>query len=160
MIDRDGPFRPIITILLAVTLPLCCCNFRVLAGGPAACHAVAVDFARAAPLDEQRHDCCGSSGRSPASGAPGQAPSGQEEPGKSPAPPDGSCNCGKSNMVSSSHEEPGPQPSEIVMGAVPAAEMARAAWGRSVEMARPAMTRNGVLRPATSLLRLHCALTV
>lgn len=160
MIDRDGLLRPIITILLAVTLPLCCCNFRLLLGGPVACHAVADDSARAAPLDEQRHDCCGSSGLSQESGAPDQAPSDQEEPGKSPAPPESSCNCGKSNMVSSSHEEPGPQPSEIVIGAVPPAEMARAAWDRSMEAARPAMIRNGVLRPATSLLRLHCALSV
>lgn len=156
MLDRGSPFRVFVSLLLAVTIPLCCCSFRSWLGGQSGCHGGrSLVESAAAPNDAlpacHRHAQAKGPGEDGTDTSPGS-------PGGPTEEPDGPCTCGKHYTGTSGIEKPGADLSPPVLVAVlpiVAPDLTGAALA-----VRTARHGHVPLRPQTSLLRLHCALVV
>lgn len=158
MLHRDGPFRFVLTILVALAIPFCCCDVRSLIGecgssraaGPAGVHIARPDgeTGRGASADPPCHGGC-SQGDDVDQGTP------SDPPGKDQH----DCPCPKTTgkmlaSVASTFEPPAP-------GVVAILD-----WFGLPALRQPEILNgeHGVYRavepPSTSLLRLHCALLV
>lgn len=156
MFSRNGHFRTCLSLLLAVVVPFCCCNFHSLLTACEACvpagaghHGHAAASNGHAHNDHEHSD--GSGGRSDS-----------ETRHHHGEPSDGDhqdCTCGKHEAKMLSGEKPTVELPTVVLVAILnwVAMLSSAA-----EPSRP--FTNGEVwasaRPATSLLRLHCALIV
>ncbi|MCC6678448.1 MAG: hypothetical protein IT436_15040 [Phycisphaerales bacterium] len=156
MYHAASPFRLTVTLLLVAALPICCCNFRLVYGAGDGCHsgstAAAVSVAEtSAGADEP---CCGSA----ADLTVDQTLMGSDDgdPGKVPVSPDGRCSCDKNKLAAGSIETPSIPSLAFI---APVAEIP-AIWDAREHPAALASVNAGILRPATALLRMHCALTI
>ncbi|MFA6043891.1 MAG: hypothetical protein WC718_02805 [Phycisphaerales bacterium] len=161
MLQRGSPFRLLVTLLLVVAVPFCCCNFRSLLSTCSSCQA-----APAAEEEEVEASHGYSYHADSDHAAPHQHATGhkQHEEGQSsipcgPGDEKHHCNCekndGKMLTVQNSTVE---LPMPVVVAILD--------WSIAVDMLPPAATRVlyrgnvAVARPLTSLLRQHCALIV
>lgn len=150
------PFRFVLTLLLASAVPFCCCDFRTVLSGCTSCGSstqMAIDGslhpeAAAATTSGDHEHCHGHSPRKDDHSPP---------PGKEPAKD--SCACGKNSAKMLMVEKSAVEFSPPVVIAV-------LHWPLLTDI-RPAdlfrvsdRGHRAVLHPQTSLLRLHCALTV
>lgn len=159
---RSGPVRLLLTILVVATVPFCCCSFHawlsvcetcptVSAGGVEEHFAAIHGVGAAHHHDSDHHADDGS----PCSGHDGEAPA--------PCCPDDSgdhgCKCGKHDLKMVSVEKPTVEFSAPVLIAI-------LPWVAVTNIEPPAMCCTfrrfawAEARPPTSLLRLHCALTI
>jgi hypothetical protein len=156
MLSRDSHLRTYISLLLAVVVPFCCCNFHSLLTACEACvPACAGHHGQTAPANgHEQHD------HQHGGGSDGRSDSGTRHHHDGPSDGDPQdCTCGKHEAKMLSGEKPTIElPTAVLVAilswvAVPpsAAEPSR-------------LFSNGEIwasaRPATSLLRLHCALIV
>lgn len=159
MLQRGSPFRLLVTLLLVVAVPFCCCNFRSLLSTCSSCQAMPAaeevdashghshdaDSDHAVPHQHARDQTQHGDGESPAPCGPGDNKH--------------QCNCekndGKMLTVQKSTVE---LPMPVVVAILD--------WSMAVDMLPPFSTRVlyrgnlAVARPLTSLLRQHCALIV
>lgn len=161
MLLRSAQFRSFIAILLAVAIPFCCCNFRSLLAGNIACSA-AVSFsedgfvhAHAGPAKDHGstiRGCC--HGKSVT-----ESGTSDTEPQSDPSDQPRNCSCDKSGGKMLSVEKPGLElPAQVVVGALEWAQRPELRPLDAVSGREP--LRRAVHRPLTSLVRMHCALTV
>lgn len=156
MFSRKGNFRTCLSLLLAVVVPLCCCNFQSLLTACEACvpacaghHGLTATANRHGQNDHEHGDSSG--GRTES-----------EDRHHHGEPSDGDiqdCTCGKHEAKMPSGEKPTIKlPTVILVAILNWVAMPPSAAGPS----RP--FSNGEIwtsfRPTTSLLRQHCALTV
>ncbi len=160
MLNRNSPFRCVLTLLLALAVPFCCCDFRSLLSGCTSCdevapqggQTVAVHSAAEAAHDHASHNHCH-----------GHAPKGDDHdgstPGKAPRKEQHDCSCGKNTgkmltVEKSTLELPTPVVvATLDWSAITDLRPLDPFKGREVE-------KRVVERPQTSLLRMHCALIV
>jgi hypothetical protein len=160
MLHRGSPFRLLVTVLLAVAVPFCCCDFRSLLSGCTSCEAatpgssqtVAVHSDADAGHDHATHSHCH-----------GHAPTGDDQdgstPGKAPEKDQHDCSCGKNTgkmltVEKSTLELPAP----VIVAIL---DWSRMSDLRPLDPFKGCEIENRVAeRPQTSLLRLHCALIV
>jgi len=158
-----NPFRILISLLLVVAIPFCCCSFHALLAAHATCgpHAEAGSFVAVAHHHTEPstpdHDADHPS--DPASGG-GNDP---HHHSSVPCGPDhdnqNNCSCGKHDAKML----PGTTPIAVPPGPVLAATLPWTLINDRVPSARIAIVRHDALpiaKPPTSLLRLHCALVV
>lgn len=160
MLNRTSPFRFVLTLLLALAVPFCCCDLRSLLSGCASCDTSTGGDTRTVAVhdDSEAHD-------TPAthSHCHGHSPKGDEQDGSTPAEApekdQHDCSCGKNTgkmltVQKSTVELPVP----VVIAVL--------AWAQPVDQVPLALIRGHerdqrvVQRPQTSLLRQHCALIV
>ena len=159
MLHRGSAFRLLVTLLLVVAVPFCCCNFRSLLTTCSSCQASSVmedvEASRGHLHDADRDHAV------PHHHATGHT---QHGDGKSPVPcgpgdEKHKCNCekndGKMLTVQKSTVE---LPMPVVVAILE--------WSMAADMLPPAAIRVeyrrnlAIARPLTSLLRQHCALIV
>lgn len=158
MLNRNSPFRFVLTLMLALAVPFCCCDFRSLLTGCYSCDTatdarqVATHSGVEAELGHATHSHCH-----------GHSSKGDDHhgstPGKAPEKDQHDCSCGKNTgkmltVAKSTLELPAPVLVAILD------------WSGSSDL-RPLDPFRGrdaekrvVERPQTSLLRMHCALIV
>lgn len=148
-----GPFRLLVTLLLVVSMPLCCCSFRSLGTCcPSQSSPVAAGHAHAeSDLGHDEHASCH-----------GGHDHGESQPDSKPCIPDDDgdgCGCGKSLTKLGVVAKPVVEvPAPALVAILPTPEMLPV---EEVVYTRVrARAASPVLPPITSLLRLHCALTV
>lgn len=160
MLNRTSPFRFVLTLLLAVAVPFCCCDLRSLLSGCAACDAsTGADTRTVAVHDDSEtrdtpatHTHCH-----------GHSPKGDEQDGSTPANAPANdqhdCSCGKTTgkmltVAKTTLELPAPVVVAVldwfVMSDLRPLDPFK---GRDAE-------QRAVKRLQTSLLRMHCALIV
>jgi hypothetical protein len=159
MLHRGSPFRLLVTLLLVVAVPFCCCNFRSLLSACSSCQAAPVAEEVEASLGHS-HDADGDHA-TPHQHATGhkQHEGGQSSVPCGPGDEKHHCNCekndGKMLTVQKSTVE---LPMPVVVAILD--------WSMAVGMLLPATDQvqfrgsSAIVRPPTSLLRQHCALIV
>lgn len=161
MVQRGSPFRLLVTVLLAVAVPFCCCDFQALISGCASCEAPArqMDAEAVAHVHDDgaahhhaaHHEHAANHGTD-TNGDHGTTPCG-------PGDEEHDCNCGKTEgkmltVQKSTLELPAPVVVAVLDWAQPADQVSLALfWGHDRDL-------RVVQRPQTTLLRLHCALIV
>ena len=157
MLNRNSPFRFVLTLLLALAVPFCCCDFRSLLTGCVSCDAEAPVKTETVAVLAGGHD------HASHSHCHGHSPKGEDHngstPGKAPEKDKHDCSCGKNTgkmltVEKSTLELPAP----VVVAILDWSLLTDLApldpfKGREVE-------KRVVERPQTSLLRMHCALIV
>ena len=151
MFLRSGAFRLLMTALLAVVVPFCCCDFRTWLSASDSCHGPAEIgiFADISHLHGAAATLCHEG-----SGQTESAPSSNDQPADTQ-----DCTCGK-------HDPkilPGVKPTLEFPPLVMTATLAWAPPERCEFAGRSSTCERLVwafARPPTSLLRLHCALIV
>lgn len=154
MLNRTSPFRFVLTLLLALAVPFCCCDLRSLLSGCASCDGSTGGDTRAIATDD---------GLSTHSHCHGHSPKGDEQDGSTPAEApekdQHDCSCGKNTgkmltVAKTTLELPAPVVVAIldwfVMSDLRPLDPFK---GREPE-------QRAVKRLQTSLLRMHCALIV
>lgn len=160
MLQRGGTFRLFVTLLLAVAVPLCCCNFRSLLIACVPCEPATQRDAAQPVADHQSdgtvhdHDSGHDSGPTTAhneGGEPGQSPCG-------PGHDDDDCTCGTQSTLLTIAKQTMEFPTPVLVAILSFPTIAES-W-ESCPFS--AMNRGlwTAARPPTSLLRLHCALVV
>lgn len=156
MLTRCSHFRTFVALLLVVVVPFCCCNFHSLLTACEACvPACAGHESRTAAAnghDDNDHEHLHASGARP----------GSETRHHHGEPSDGDtqdCTCGKHEAKMLSGEKPTIELPTTVLVAI--LNWTTVAWAAP----EPSLTFvSGEVwacaRPPTSLLRMHCALTV
>lgn len=161
MLSRLNPIRLIATVVLALAVTCCCCDFRAVLGG---CDSCGSDVRPAANDDGGQGDVGANSGEGAHSHCRGQAPDDEDErpatPHEHPANHNHEdCACGKSSGKILSIEKTMVEPTQSVVVAVldwsGASEVSRCDPGLGRER-----ERRGAEQPPTTLLSMHCALTV
>lgn len=159
MLHRSSTFRLFITLLLAVAVPLCCCNLRM---GLTACEPCDAASSHAT-VEPVAHEHADGNGHDHESDHHASTSSKEGiEPDSSPCGPghedDHDCSCGKQNTlltVAKSNLDL-PTPVLVAILSFPAfADMSALPLFRAVERGLWVSAR-----PPTTLLRLHCALIV
>ena len=144
--------RWLIATLLGIELPVCCCTGPPIAralGVVMASHAFAgaddkADGPHIEPPGESRGGCCASTDK-----------------GRNPVPckDDGPCDCGQHKQIKQVPEGKAtlgaPSPLVVVLPSVD-----RAVWAPKPAARARRGAAKAVTRPPSSLLRLHCALTI
>jgi hypothetical protein len=158
MSTRSGPFRSILTLILALAVPFCCCDLRALLTGCISCESATSGGGRSVGVQPGDGHDCGGHGH-----CHGDAPSGTDQdgstPGKEPVQDSHDCSCGKTTgkmltVEKSTIELPAPVLVAILdWSATSDPRLFDAYRGREVDL----RVRE---RLATSLLRMHCALIV
>lgn len=161
MLHRTSPFRFLLTVLLAVTVPFCCCDFHSVLSACAACESPATGR----EAHTQTHDHADGAGHQHASThhqKGDQDTPGDDHHGTIPDGPNHEkhdCTCDSSSGTMLSVEKSTVELPALVVVAVidwvPLADLVPDALFRVHEREQRA-----VQRPPTSLLRLHCALIV
>lgn len=153
MLDRSSPFRALVSLLLAVAIPFCCCNFKSWLGGQAGCHGERISVASG----ESPPAChrCDSPAEAPNSDGADSQP---RAPGEPTHEPESSCACGKHYTSQSGVEKPGVEVSPPILVAVLPETVPQLAG--AVFATRALRYGHAAQRPQTALLRLHCALMV
>ena len=160
MPNRASPFRFVLTLLLASAVPFCCCDFRSLLSGCISCEPATPWNTRSVVADSD-------SGAGPDGAADshchGQAPKGGERsrstPGEAPEERQHDCSCDKNSGRMLTVEK---STLELPLPAIDAL----LAWS-GVSDPRPLDPFRGhgveqrvLVRPQSTLLRMHCALIV
>lgn len=159
MLQNGSPFRLFVSLLLAVSLPFCCCNFRNLLGGSGSCHASSQASHSASDGESHAsHRCHEGRGHEAGHGYSGDSEKGSSAP-CSPGEEKHDCKCGKSGTQMVSVEKAAVDfPADVVIAIV--------AWASVTDVVptsaqvAPLRDLSAPIRPPTSLLRLHCALIV
>ncbi|MCC6322971.1 MAG: hypothetical protein IT438_16225 [Phycisphaerales bacterium] len=156
MLSRSSPIRFVLTLLLALAVPFCCCDLRSLLAGCVSVGAksesrpVAADRGEGTEQGHATHCRCHSSATDPHHGS---------TPEKGPGEDQHDCPCGKNTgkmltVAQATFDLPAPVAVAILD------------WSGSTDLRPPASFRvrdieqRAVGRPQTSLLRMHCALVV
>lgn len=151
---RSQPSRMVLTLLLAVWTPFCCCSFHVLANACSAREA----GRDSAPAHAESSGVDPSHGRACCHASHGQDDSASSLPDRPTQQDNQPCMCGKDKMATFGSEPVDLEIPAIVLVCVlpdwefPAFLQSHAFWPNHADFA--------LHRPATSLLRMHCALTV
>ena len=161
MLHRDSPFRLLVTVLLAVAVPFCCCNFHSWFSGCIPCQAPASDR-QGERLAHVHADGSSHDHSSHHEHQDGPASNNGDDHAPKPCAPGNDkhdCDCGKNSgmmltVQKSSVELPAPVVVAVLDWALPADVLPTALF-RGLDR-----ERRVVERPQTSLLRLHCALIV
>lgn len=153
MLGRSSPFRLLITLLLVVSMPLCCCTFRSLGKCCPSQDAAPTTSAARVASEHANHD------HSHCHAVRGEADHHDVAKPCSPSDDGDTCGCGKSLTKLGIVGKPVVEiPAPAMVAILPIADYvpvaAMPSQSARAEAAKPA------LPPATSLLRLHCALTV
>ncbi len=145
MSSHAGPFRTILTLLLALVMPLCCCNLQRWMG---ACEAASAPIPAGAA-----HARC------PECSPSQDAPASTTSQGRQPPQPHEHCAC----SIHEGQVLPGgatvldiPAPVMVAIMEVPAT-LPILGEGR---LPHASCVHGVVYRPTSTLLRLHCALSV
>lgn len=158
MPNRNSPFRFALTLLLALAIPFCCCDFRTLLGGCGSCEAAGIADPQTAAVPSHEDE-----GHVAHSHCHGHAPKGDDhgrsEPGKAPSKDRHDCTCGKNTgKMLAVEKSPVELPAPVIVAILD--------WS-GVSDCRPYAAFRGhhveqraVDQPATTLLRMHCALIV
>ncbi len=155
-----GPFRLIVTLLLAVALPFCCCNFHSLLSVCTPCEAAT----HPAAADTAVH--CHAAGSAHEHDADHHAEHAADstvggEPGSSPCGPghdENDCSCGKQNTLTTVAKTTVDFPTPVLVAVVSFPTLV----GLGVSNPFHTLGRDSRVsaRPPTTLLYLHCALIV
>jgi len=159
MLQRGSSLRLLVTVLLAVAVPFCCCDFHSLLSGCASCEAPArqIDAEAVAHVHDDgaghHHAAHHEHSADPVTdGDQGTTPCG-------PGDEKHDCNCGKTDgMMLTVQKSTVELPAPVVVAVL--------AWAQPVDQVPLALIRGHerdqrvVQRPQTSLLRQHCALIV
>lgn len=148
---RTSSFRPLIALFLAAWMPFCCCSLHTLASVCQACEKHGDDDAGGGchghgTADQKAAD----TGHHAQASSPGH----QDEPDRDQGP----CTCDKSKQTTISVEKSTIDlPAPVLVFVLPEWEPSWLPHGDSL----PLSSESWALRkPATSLLRQHCALIV
>lgn len=159
MLNRNGPFRFVLTLLLALAVPFCCCDFRSLLGGCGSCESAGpADSPAVAPSHADSDDGhgarCHCHGRSPQR-------KDHDRPTREQAPRNDrhGCLCGKTTGKMLSVEKAAFGIPTPVLVAILECPTTRCLEPGALVRIQYAAAR-GPMRPTTSLLRMHCALIV
>lgn len=160
MLHRHSTFRLLVTVMLAVAVPFCCCNFHSLLSSCVPCEA-ATHHAAAKPVADHHSDGAVHAHDSDHHSGPIKAHNDGNEPGESPCGPahdDDDCTCGKQNTLLTIAKQTVGFPSFVSVAILSFSTIAEpwticpfSAIDRGLWTAA---------RPPTTLLRLHCALIV
>lgn len=157
MLNRNSPFRCMLTLLLALAVPFCCCDFRSLLTGCVSCDAAPPETVKTVAVSEGGHD------HASHSHCHGHSPKGDDHdgstPGKAPDQDKHDCSCGKNTGKMLTVEKTTLElPTPVVVATLD--------WSAITDL-RPLDPFKGwevekrvVERPQTTLLRMHCALIV
>lgn len=158
MLDTRSPFRLLVTLLLAVAVPFCCCNFHSWISVCAPCEAVSHDTGT--NLAVHSHERDGGHDHD----ADHHADSAKTPHGDTPASPcerghdEGDCTCSKQSTYLTFAKPTLEFPTPVLV-AVLSFPAITDTWA-----SLPSWTKEpgswAFTRPPTSLLRLHCALIV
>lgn len=160
MLHRDSPFRLLVTVLLAVAVPFCCCNFHSLLSSCVPCEA-ATHHDAAKPVADHHSDGAVHDHDSDHHSGPTTAHNDGSEPGQSPCGPghdDDDCTCGKQNTLLTIAKQTVEFPSPVLVAILSFPTIAES-WALCPFSAMDRGLWTAV-RPPTTLLRLHCALIV
>ena len=159
MLHRSSTFRLFVTLLLAVAVPLCCCNFRMWLTACEPCDA-ANSLASSEPI---AHEHAGGNCHDHNSDRHAVTASKEGiEPSSSPCVPghedDHDCACGKHNTLLTVAKSNLDLPTPLLV-----AILSFPAFADTLALPRFQAIDRGLwvsARPPTTLLRLHCALIV
>ncbi|MBN8646022.1 MAG: hypothetical protein J0L61_12370 [Planctomycetes bacterium] len=161
MLDRGSPFRLLVTVLLAVAVPFCCCNFHSWFSGCIPCQAPPSDR-QGETLAHVHADGSSHDHSSHHEHQDGPASNNGDDHAPKPCSPGNDkhdCDCGKnSGMMLTVDKSTVELPAPVVIAVLD--------WTLSVDVLPTALFRGldreqrVVERPQTSLLSLHCALIV
>jgi len=158
MLDTRSPFRLLVTLLLAVAVPFCCCNFHSWLSACAPCEAAS--HVTETKLAVHSH----AAGVGHDHDADHHAESAKTPEGNIPASPcerghdDGDCACSKQSTYLTVAKPTLEFPTPIVV-AVLSFPAITETWASLPSWTTERDSR-AFARPPTSLLRLHCALIV
>lgn len=159
MLHHGSPFRVLVTLLVAVTVPFCCCNFHSLVSSCKPCEGHHSDAGMATVTHEHAHDHTRHDLTHEHATEHGPGNSDQHSAPCSPENEKQDCSCGNHDakmftVQKSTLELPSPMVVAVLN------------WALASETLPPPSLRGlerdlrAVHRPTTSLLRMHCALTV
>lgn len=161
MLHRSSPIRFLLTILLVVAVPLCCCDLRSLLGGCASCEA-APDKDGAETVSHDHADVTTHEHGACHQHATGHAAESADTHSRPPCNPENDkhdCDCGKNNSKMLTVEKSTVElPAPVIVATLD--------WTHVAELVPTAVSRahyrdaSAIARPPTSLLRQHCALIV
>jgi len=148
----------VITALVAVGVPLCCCNFRALFSSCDPCERAIPASVSEVHADGHGHDHVSEHGDQAtlpvdqdAKHCPAPCEPGHED--------DGQCSCGKHDLQLSSVEKSTLNVDKSISAIAELFSVRTNAWPTAA-IKLPVWESWALTRPPTSLLRLHCALTV
>lgn len=162
MLHRSSPTRLLVTLLLVVAVPFCCCDFRSFLSGCASCGAEGPatghdEVVAHVDADGAAHDHAACHQH-----ATGHAPENADNHAPLPCGPGNDthdCNCGKNDGKMLTVQKPTVElPTSVIVAVLD--------WTLTADLAPRAISRmpyrdiSAVARPPTSLLRMHCALIV
>ena len=162
MLHRSSPFRLLVTLLLVVAVPFCCCDFRSLLGGCASCGAERPATAHDEMVAHARADGSAHEHGACHQHATGHTRENADNHTPLPCGPGNdkhNCNCGKNDGKMLTVQKPTVElPASVVVAVLD--------WTMAADLVPLAVSRmpirdiSAVARPPTSLLRMHCALIV
>ncbi|MFN7022052.1 MAG: hypothetical protein ACK4WH_12095 [Phycisphaerales bacterium] len=154
MLHRDSPFRLLVTVLLAVAVPFCCCDFRSLLGGCHSCEEATPATSQTAEAGHDHADRIDNHGHSPTGDDHHRS-----DPGNAPEQDQHDCTCGNNTGTMLTVEKSTLELPTPVLVAIP--EWSALTDLRPLDLFKgPEVEMRVVERPQTSLLRMHCALIV
>lgn len=159
MLHRHSTFRLFITLLLAVAVPMCCCDFRMWLTACEPCDAAKSH----ASIEHTAHEHSAGGGHDHESDHHASTASNEGiEPSSSPCGPghddDHDCTCGKQNTLLTVAKSNLDLPTPVLV-----AILSFPAFADSSALPPFRAIERGLwvsARPPTTLLRLHCALIV
>lgn len=159
MLDRNSPFRFALTLLLALVVPFCCCDFSALLVGCTSCDAATHANSRTIAAHANAEPDHGHAAHGHCRGHTPQGGTDEPGPGTTPEKDHDDCTCGQNTgkmltVEKSTLDLPTPMVVAILD------------WSELSDL-RPLDPFKGwevekrvVERPQTTLLRMHCALIV
>jgi len=159
MLHRGSPFRLLVTLLLVVAVPFCCCNFHSWFSACASCEAPAASGEAATVAhvhaDSSSHHHAAHHEHTTGTVADTHTDTAPCAPGDQKH----DCDCGKnSGMMLSVQKSTVELPAPVVVAVLD--------WALTSDLLPPVQFQaheqqlRAVERPPTSLLRMHCALIV
>lgn len=160
MLSRTSPFRFVLTLFLMLAVPFCCCDVRSLLSGCGSCEVASL--AAPKPTATSSH-VDSDDGHTTHSRCHGHTSKGDDHdrsaPGNAPKKDQHDCSCGKTTGKMLTVEKSTFELSAPVVVAV----LEWSGWSnfRAFDAFRGHHVEQRVVdRPATTLLRMHCALIV
>ena len=147
---RTSSFRPLIALFLAAWMPFCCCSLNTLVGACQACDEHGDDDGVAACHHGAANSHTAGTGHHDEDSSPGH----QDQPKRDQGP----CTCDQSKQTTIGVEKNTIElPTPVVAYVLPEWE---AVWLPHNDSLALSSENQAVRKPATSLLRQHCALIV
>lgn len=161
MRQRGGTFRLFVTLLLAVAVPFCCCDFHSWLSSCAPCETATREAAVEPVAHDHRHGSAHDHDSDHHADATTASTDGNES-GPSPCGPghggDDDCSCGKQNTLLAVAKTTVKFPVPVMVAILSLPAIVDSGTPRLFRVAGRDLWVSA--RPSTTLLHLHCALTV